>query len=104
MAETQHGENADFTIVSSLSVPAGPICNHASTTRPSLSAACSIKPRRLSEANESLEHVLDHISFMRTVSNKRVVSDDACRTWCATLTATACAMRIFSFPTCWCGV
>jgi type I restriction enzyme M protein len=33
----------------------------------------------LSEANESLEHVLDHISFMRTVSNKRVVSDDACK-------------------------
>ncbi|MBI3245320.1 MAG: N-6 DNA methylase [Deltaproteobacteria bacterium] len=33
----------------------------------------------LSEANGSLDHVLDHISFMRTVSNKRVVSDDACR-------------------------
>jgi type I restriction enzyme M protein len=33
----------------------------------------------LSERNDSLEHVLDHISFMRTVSNKRVVSDDACK-------------------------
>jgi type I restriction enzyme M protein len=33
----------------------------------------------LSEANESLEHVLDHISFMRTQGNKRVVSDDACK-------------------------
>jgi type I restriction enzyme M protein len=33
----------------------------------------------LSEANESLEHVLDHISFMRMQSNKRVVSDDACK-------------------------
>jgi type I restriction enzyme M protein len=33
----------------------------------------------LSEANDSLEHVLDHISFMRTQGNKRVVSDDACR-------------------------
>ncbi len=33
----------------------------------------------LSERNESLEHVLDHISFMRTQSNKRVVSDDACK-------------------------
>src|ERR687892_1587945 len=31
----------------------------------------------LSEANESLEHVLDHISFMRVQSNKRIVSDDA---------------------------
>ena len=33
----------------------------------------------LSEANESLEHVLDHISFMRVQSNKRIVSDDACK-------------------------
>ena len=33
----------------------------------------------LSERNESLEHVLDHISFMRVQSNKRIVSDDACK-------------------------
>src|SRR6202140_1106009 len=33
----------------------------------------------LSEANDSLEHVLDHISFMKTQGNKRVVSDDACK-------------------------
>jgi type I restriction enzyme M protein len=33
----------------------------------------------LSEQNESLEHVLDHISFMRVQSNKRIVSDDACK-------------------------
>jgi type I restriction enzyme M protein len=33
----------------------------------------------LSEANDALEHVLDHISFMRLQSNKRIVSDDACR-------------------------
>jgi type I restriction enzyme M protein len=33
----------------------------------------------LSEANNSLEHVLDHISFMRTQGNKRIVSDDACK-------------------------
>ncbi len=33
----------------------------------------------LSEANDPLEHVLDHISFMRVQSNKRIVSDDACR-------------------------
>lgn len=33
----------------------------------------------LSEWNESLEHVLDHISFMRMQSNKRIVSDDACK-------------------------
>lgn len=33
----------------------------------------------LSESNESLQHVLDHITFMRTQGNKRVVSDEACR-------------------------
>jgi type I restriction enzyme M protein len=31
----------------------------------------------LAEHNDSLEHVLDHISFMRVQSNKRIVSDDA---------------------------
>ncbi|MCB1820035.1 MAG: N-6 DNA methylase [Candidatus Competibacteraceae bacterium] len=33
----------------------------------------------LSEHNESLEHVLDHISFMRTQGMRRIVSDDACK-------------------------
>jgi type I restriction enzyme M protein len=33
----------------------------------------------LSEANETLEHVLDHIQFLRTQGNKRIVSDDACK-------------------------
>ena len=33
----------------------------------------------LTEYNESLEHVLDHIQFMRVQSNKRIVSDDACK-------------------------
>lgn len=33
----------------------------------------------LSEANESLEHVLDHISFLRTQGTKRLVSDDCCK-------------------------
>ncbi len=33
----------------------------------------------LSEANESLEHVLDHISFLRTQGTKRIVSDDCCK-------------------------
>ena len=31
----------------------------------------------LSEANESLRHVLDHIQFMKIQSNKRIVSDEA---------------------------
>ena len=33
----------------------------------------------LSEANDSLEHVLDHIQFLRTQGNKRILSDDACK-------------------------
>jgi type I restriction enzyme M protein len=33
----------------------------------------------LSESNETLEHVLDHIAFMRMQGNRRVVGDDACR-------------------------
>ena len=33
----------------------------------------------LSESNETLEHVLDHIQFMRVQGNKRIVSDDACK-------------------------
>lgn len=33
----------------------------------------------LSEHNESLEHVLDHIQFMKVQSNKRIVSDDTCK-------------------------
>src|SRR5437016_2991925 len=33
----------------------------------------------LSDANESLEHVLDHISFLRTQGTKRLVSDDCCK-------------------------
>jgi type I restriction enzyme M protein len=33
----------------------------------------------LSEANDTLEHVLDHIQFLRTQGNKRIISDDACK-------------------------
>jgi type I restriction enzyme M protein len=33
----------------------------------------------LSEANESLQHVLDHIQFMKIQGNKRIVSDEACK-------------------------
>ena len=81
VAETQYGENADFydsffvperarwaylqSRINDASEPFGSVLDKA------LGA--------LSEANESLEHVLDHISFMRTAGNKRVVSDDACK-------------------------
>ncbi len=33
----------------------------------------------LAEQNETLEHVLDHISFLKVQSNKRVVPDEACK-------------------------
>lgn len=33
----------------------------------------------LSESNESLEHVLDHIGFLKTQGTKRLVSDDCCK-------------------------
>ena len=81
VAETQYGENSDFyedffvperarwsylqSRLSDASEPYGGVLDKA------LGA--------LSEANESLEHVLDHIQFMRMQSNKRVVSDDACK-------------------------
>ena len=49
-------------------------------TPPSRTAACSTRRwARLAEHNESLEHVLDHIQFMNVQSNKRIVSDDACK-------------------------
>ncbi|HEV8716456.1 MAG TPA: class I SAM-dependent DNA methyltransferase, partial [Candidatus Binatia bacterium] len=80
-AETQYGENPDFydgffvperarwtylqSKLSDASEPFGSVLDKA------LGA--------LSEYNESLEHVLDHIQFMRVQSNKRIVSDDACK-------------------------
>jgi type I restriction enzyme M protein len=33
----------------------------------------------ITEQNDSLEHVLDHIQFMKVQSNKRIVSDEACK-------------------------
>jgi type I restriction enzyme M protein len=81
VAETQYGENADFydgffvperarwtylqSRINDASEPFGSVLDKA------LGA--------LSQANESLEHVLDHISFMRTAGNRRIVSDDACK-------------------------
>jgi type I restriction enzyme M protein len=81
IAETQYGENPDFydgffvpertrwdyllTKLGDATEPYGSVLDKA------LGA--------LSQANESLEHVLDHISFMRVQSNKRIVSDDACK-------------------------
>jgi type I restriction enzyme M protein len=80
-AETQYGENADYYdeffvperarwgyLQSKLGDAAEP---YGSVLDKALGA--------LSEYNDSLEHVLDHIQFMKVQSNKRVVSDDACK-------------------------
>jgi len=80
-AEIQYGENPDF--YDSFFVPERARWNYLLSR---LNDASEPYGRvldkalgALSETNESLEHVLDHISFMRTQGTKRIVSDDACR-------------------------
>ena len=81
VAETQYGENADF--YDGFFVPERARWTYLQTRLNDASEPfANILDKALgalSDANDSLEHVLDHISFMRTVSNKRVVSDDACK-------------------------
>src|SRR6266567_9160633 len=81
VAETQYGENADF--YDSFFVPERArwayLQSRINDASELFGSVLDKALGALSEANESLEHVLDHISFMRTVSNKRVVSDDACK-------------------------
>lgn len=81
VAETQYGENADF--YDGFFVPERARWSYLQArindASESFGSVLDKALGALSEANESLEHVLDHISFMRTVSNKRVVSDDACK-------------------------
>jgi type I restriction enzyme M protein len=81
VAETQYGENADF--YDGFFVPERARWTYLQTRLNDASEpfgnVLDIALGALSDANDSLEHVLDHISFMRTVSNKRVVSDDACK-------------------------
>jgi len=81
VAETQYGENTDF--YDSFFVPERArrayIQSRINDASEFFGNVLDKALGALSEANESLEHVLDHISFMRTVSNKRVVSDGACK-------------------------
>lgn len=81
VAEDQYGENPDFydtffvpprarwsflqAKLNDATEPYGNVLNKA------LGA--------LTEANATLQHVLDHIDFCRTQGNKRIVSDDCCR-------------------------
>jgi type I restriction enzyme M protein len=81
VAETQYGENPDF--YDGFFVPESARWSYLQTklgdaTEP-YGSVLDKALGALSERNESLEHVLDHISFMRVQSNKRIVSDDACK-------------------------
>jgi type I restriction enzyme M protein len=80
-AETRYGDNPDF--YDSFFVPEaarwpylqGKLGDAAEPYASVLDKALGA----LTEHNESLEHVLDHISFMRTQNNKRLVPDEACK-------------------------
>jgi type I restriction enzyme M protein len=81
IAETQYGENPDF--YEGFFVPERARWDYLQSrlgdaTEP-YGSVLDKALGALSEANESLEHVLDHISFMRVQGNKRIVSDDACK-------------------------
>ncbi len=80
-AEAEYGENQDY--YDTFFVPERSrwsyLQAHLNDTDQSYGSILDKALGGLSESNETLQHVLDHISFMRTQGNKRVVSDDACR-------------------------
>jgi type I restriction enzyme M protein len=80
-AQTQYGENPDY--YDSFFVPERARWLHIEMKLADATVAfgsvLDTALGALSEANESLEHVLDHISFMRTQGTKRLVSDDCCK-------------------------
>lgn len=80
-AETRFGENPDYYDV--FFVPPESRWPHIESRLNDADVAFgSVLDKaltQLGDANASLEHVLDHIHFMRMQSNKRVVSDDACK-------------------------
>jgi type I restriction enzyme M protein len=81
VAETQYGENPDF--YEGFFVPERARWDYLQSklgdaTEP-YGSVLDKALGALSEANESLEHVLDHISFMRVQGNRRIISDDACK-------------------------
>ena len=80
-AETEYGENPDF--YDEFFVPERARWSYlqeklSDATEP-YGGVLDKALAALAEHNDSLEHVLDHISFMRVQSNKRIVSDDACK-------------------------
>jgi type I restriction enzyme M protein len=80
-AETNYGENPDF--YDSFFVPPTArwpyLQDKLNDGTVSFGSVLDIALSALTEHNESLEHVLDHIQFLRVQSNKRIVSDDACK-------------------------
>lgn len=80
-AETEYGENPDY--YDTFFVPERArwsyLQAHLNDSEQPYGSVLDKALGGLSESNETLQHVLDHISFMRTQGNKRVVSDDACK-------------------------
>jgi len=80
-AETEYGENPDF--YDEFFVPERARWSYLqeklADAKEPYGSVLDKALAALAEHNESLEHVLDHISFMRVQSNKRIVSDDACK-------------------------
>jgi len=80
-AEKQYGENPDF--YDEFFVPPESrwsyLQAHLNDAKKPYGSYLDVALTRLSEVNDSLQHVLDHIHFMRTQGNKRVVSDDGCK-------------------------
>ncbi len=80
-AEAQYGENPDY--YDDFFVPLRARWSHLQIKLNDASepfgAVLDKALAALSESNESLQHVLDHIQFMKVQSNKRIVSDEACK-------------------------
>lgn len=80
-AEAQYGENPDY--YDDFFVPLRARWSHLqgklNDASEPFGAVLDKALAALSESNESLQHVLDHIQFMKVQSNKRIVSDEACK-------------------------
>lgn len=80
-AEAQYGENPDY--YDDFFVPLRARWSHLQSklndAAEPFGAVLDKALSALSESNESLQHVLDHIQFMKLQSNKRIVSDEACK-------------------------